>query len=79
MVTREALPLLVVGTSRTVVEGPTMTATTTEEHRTVTVDWIKANSRYLTCALMEVEYEMGLVGVVCDWPRKQEPSRAGES
>jgi hypothetical protein len=47
--------------------------------RTVTVDWIEANRRHLTLALVEVDYELGLVGVVCEWPRKRKPSRAGDS
>ena len=40
-----------------------------EGQRVVSIEWFKLESRHLTSALVEAEYENGNVGVICRWPR----------
>ncbi len=65
MVTSEAAEAVVVGPIGVVVETPREP----EVNRTITVEWMKAERRHLTSALMHAEYELGHVGLVCAWPR----------
>ena len=39
------------------------------EQRTVTIDWCRQEQGHLTLALIEAEWQLGKIGIVCDWPR----------
>jgi len=43
-----------------------------EGQRVITDTWIKQESGHLTAALLRVEFDLGNVGIICEWPRKDE-------